>query len=132
MDKFRDQSVVEANLFQQLQAIEDFCRKHMFLSGDQDDFDSKNELTVPVKVIREASLNLLAHRAWWSEAMTPSVAIFDDRIEFMNPGAFPPGTTPDEFRKRPHSLPINEKIAGALFKGGKAEGWGPVDSTPIG
>ena len=124
MDKFRDQAVVEANLFQQLQAIEDFCRKHMFLSGDQDDFDSKNELTVPVKVIREASLNLLAHRTWWSEAMTPSVAIFDDRIEFMNPGAFPVGTTPDEFRRRPHSLPINEKIAGALFKGGKAEGWG--------
>ncbi len=56
--------------------------------------------------------------------MTPSVAIFDDRIEFMNPGAFPIGTTPDEFRRRPHSLPINEKIAGALFKGGKAEGWG--------
>ena len=124
MDKFRDQAVVEANLFQQLQAIEDFCRKHMFLSGDQDDFDSKNELTVPVKVIREASLNLLAHRTWWSEAMTPSVAIFDDRIEFMNPGAFPMGTTPEEFRRRPHSLPINEKIAGALFKGGKAEGWG--------
>ena len=124
MDKFRDQAVVEANLFQQLQAIEDFCRKHMFLSGDQDDFDSKNELTVPIKVIREASLNLLAHRTWWSEAMTPSVAIFDDRIEFMNPGAFPPGTTPEEFRKRPHSLPINENIAGALFKGGKAEGWG--------
>lgn len=124
MDKFRDQAVVEANLFQQLQSIEDFCRKHMFLSGDQDDFDSKNELTVPVKVIREASLNLLAHRSWWSEAMTPSVAIFDDRIEFMNPGAFPIGTTPDEFRRRPHSLPINEKIAGALFKGGKAEGWG--------
>ena len=57
MDKFRDQAVVEANLFQQLQAIEDFCRKHMFLSGDQDDFNSRNELTVPTKVIREASLN---------------------------------------------------------------------------
>ena len=124
MDKFRDQAVVEANLFQQLQAIEDFCRKHMFLSGDQDDFNSKNELTVPTKVIREASLNLLTHRSWWSEAMTPSIAIFDDRIEFMNPGSFPSGTTPEEFRKRPHSLPINEKIAGALFKGGKAEGWG--------
>ena len=27
-------------------------------------------------------------------------------------------------RNYPHSLPINEKIAGALFKGGKAEGWG--------
>ena len=124
MDKFRDQAYIEDNLFQQLKAIEEFCRKHMFLSGNQDDFDSRNELTVPVKVIREASLNLLTHRSWWSESMTPSVAIFDDRIEFMNPGAFPPGTSPNEFRKRPHSLPINEKIAGALFKGGKAEGWG--------
>ena len=124
MDKFRDQAVVEAHLFHQLLAIEDFCRKHMFMSGDQDDFDSKNELTVPIKVIREASLNLLTHRTWWSENMMPSVAIFDDRIEFMNPGAFPAGTSPEEFRLRPHSLPINEKIAGALFKGGKAEGWG--------
>ena len=124
MDKFRDQAVVEANLFQQLQAIEDFCRKHMFMSGDQDDFDSKNVLTVPIKVIREAALNLLTHRTWWAENMTPSVAIFDDRIEFMNPGAFPTGTSPEEFRLRPHSLPINEKIAGALFKGGNAEGWG--------
>lgn len=26
--------------------------------------------------------------------------------------------------RRPHSEPINEKIAGTLFKGGKAEGWG--------
>lgn len=34
------------------------------------------------------------------------------------------GTTPEKFRRHPHSEPINEKIAGALFKGGKAEGWG--------
>ena len=53
MDKFRDQFVMEGNLFQQFQAIQDFCRKHMFMSGDQDDFDSKNELTVPLKVVRQ-------------------------------------------------------------------------------
>ena len=124
MDKFRDQQVMEGNLFQQFRTIVDFCRKHMFLSGNQDDFDSKNELTVPLKVVREAALNLLTHRTWWSEKRVPSVNIFDDRVEFMNPGAFPQGTTPDEFRRRPHSEPINEKIAGTLFKGGKAEGWG--------
>ena len=92
MDKFRDQFVMEGNLFQQFQAIQDFCRKHMFMSGDQDDFDSKNELTVPLKVVSEAALNLLVHRTWWSEARVPSVNIFDDRVEFMNPGAFPQGT----------------------------------------
>ena len=59
MDKFRDQFVMEGNLFQQFQAIQDFCRKHMFMSGDQDDFDSKNELTVPLKVVREAALNAI-------------------------------------------------------------------------
>ncbi len=124
MDVFRDQQVMEGNLFQQFRAIVDFCRKHMFLSGNQDDFDSKNELTVPLKVVREAALNILTHRTWWSEKRVPSVNIFDDRVEFMNPWAFPQGTTPEEFRRRPHSEPINEKIAGALFKGGKAEGWG--------
>ena len=116
--------VMEANLFQQLQAIEDFCRKHMFMSGDQDDFDSKNELTVPLKVVREAALNLLAHRTWWGEARVPSVNIFDDRVEFMNPGAFPPGAMPKDFLKRPHSVPVNEIIATAMFKGGEMEGWG--------
>ena len=50
--------------------------------------------------------------------------IFDDRVEFMNPGAFPQGTKPEDFRKRPHSEPINEIIANALFKGGVSEGWG--------
>lgn len=124
MDKFRDQFVMEGNLFQQFQAIQDFCRKHMFMSGDQDDFDSKNELTVPLKVVREAALNQLIHRTWWSEARVPSVNIFDDRVEFMNPGAFPQGTKPEDFRKRPHSEPINEIIANALFKGGVSEGWG--------
>jgi ATP-dependent DNA helicase RecG len=52
------------------------------------------------------------------------VNIFDDRVEFMNPGAFPPGTKPKDFLRRPHSEPVNEKIANALFKGGEKEGWG--------
>lgn len=43
MDVFRDQQVMEGNLFQQFRAIVDFCRKHMFLSGNQDDFDSKKQ-----------------------------------------------------------------------------------------
>ena len=67
---------------------------------------------------------MLIHRTWWSEGRTPSVNIFDDRVEFMNPGAFPPGTTPSDFRYRPHSVLVNEIIANALFKGGKTEGWG--------
>lgn len=111
MDKFRDQAVCYGNLFEQYDAIIDFCRKHMFLAGDMDQKERIDTLTLPYKALREATLNLLVHRTWWSGSRTPSIAIFDDRIEFMNPGNFPHGTTADDFRKRPHPEPVNEVIS---------------------
>ena len=42
----------------------------------------------------------------------------------MNPGSFPPGTTAEDFRKRPHSEPINEVISSVFFKSGLMEAWG--------
>ena len=53
-----------------------------------------------------------------------SVAIFDDRVEFANPGAFPPGTSPETFYKRPKSKPINKLISEVFFKSGLMEAWG--------
>jgi ATP-dependent DNA helicase RecG len=121
MDRFRDQSVCYGNLFEQYDAIMSFCQKHMFLAGNMDQVERIDTLTVPLKVVREAAVNLLVHRSWWSDARTPSVAIFDDRIEFMNPGSFPPGTTAEDFRKRPHSEPINEAISNVFYKSGLME-----------
>ena len=48
-----------------------------------------DSLTDPFLAIRETVLNMLAHRSWWDEDESLSVAIFDDRIEFTNPGYFP-------------------------------------------
>lgn len=124
MDKFRDQTVCYGNLLEQYDAIIAFCQKHMFLAGNMDQIERIDMLTVPIKALREATLNLLVHRTWWSGARTPSVAIYDDRIEFMNPGSFPPGTTAEDFRKRPHSEPINEVISSVFFKSGLMEAWG--------
>ncbi len=50
----------------------------------------------------------------------------------MNPGNFPHGTTADDFRKRPHSEPVNEVISNVFFKSGLMEAWGrgiPVLAT---
>ncbi|MGN0200654.1 MAG: ATP-binding protein [Candidatus Cryptobacteroides sp.] len=81
-------------------------------------------LTVPYKVIREAALNILIHRTWWSSGNVLSVAIFDDRVKFANPGAFPPGTSPESFYRRPQSQPINKLISEVFFKSGLMEAWG--------
>ena len=124
MDEFRDQTVCYGNLFEQYDAVVEFCQKHMYLAGKMELKGRIDTLTVPIDVVREATLNLLVHRTWWSDSRTPSVAIFDDRVEFMNPGAFPAGTTPEDFIKRPHSAPINPDIAEVFFKSGVMEGWG--------
>ena len=124
MDEFRDQTVCYGNLFEQYDAIINFCQKHMFLAGRMDEIERVDTLTVPFKAIREATLNLLVHRTWWSNGRTPSVAIFDDRIEFMNPGSFPIGTTAEDYFKRPHSTPVNPDISEVFYKSGLMEAWG--------
>ena len=69
-------------------------------------------------------LNMLAHRSWWDEDESLSVAIFDDRIEFTNPGHFPIGTSVEDFIETPRSKPQNPDIAGVLFRSGWMESWG--------
>lgn len=78
---FRDQTVCEGNLFVQYDETIDFCRKHLFLSGKMDERIRIDTLTVPFEVLKEATINMLCHRSWDSENLTPSLAIYDDRIE---------------------------------------------------
>lgn len=89
MNDFRDQTVCYGNLFEQYEAVIEFCQKHMYLAGRMELRGRIDTLTVPIDAVREATLNLLAHRTWWSDSRTPSVAIYDDRVEFMKPGSFP-------------------------------------------
>ena len=61
-------------------------------------------LTVPFLAIRETVLNMLAHRSWWDEDESLSVAIFDDRIVRSHPGinAPPAAAGRDPHRHRRH------------------------------
>ena len=52
------------------------------------------------------------------------MAIFDDRIEFTNPGHFPIGTSVEDFIETPSSKPQNPDIANVLFRSGWMESWG--------
>jgi predicted HTH transcriptional regulator len=105
-------------------AIINFCQKHMFLAGTMETGQRIDTLTVPFLAIRETVLNMLAHRSWWDEDESLSVAIFDDRIEFTNPGHFPIGTSVEDFIETPRSKPQNPDIANVLFRSGWMESWG--------
>ena len=122
---FRDQTVCEGNLFEQYDAAMDFCLKHLNLSGRMDSKFRQDTLTVPYEAIKEATINMLCHRSWNAENTTPSLAIYDDRIVFQNPGAFPLGMTWQNFvNDQIGSLPANPTIANVFYRRGTMEAWG--------
>ena len=122
---FRDQTVCEGNLFEQYDAVMDFCLKHLNLAGRMDSKFRQDTLTVPYEAIKEATINMLCHRSWSAENTTPSLAIYDDRIVFQNPGAFPHGMTWQDFvNDQIGSLPANPTIANVFYRRGTMEAWG--------
>ena len=54
-------------------------KKHMFLAARMDEVERVETLTVPFKVVREATLNTIIHRDWDAYNLTPSIAIFEAR-----------------------------------------------------
>ena len=122
--EFRDHTVCEGNLFRQYDETIDFCRKHLFLSGQMDEKIRVDRLTVPFEIIKEATINMICHRSWEADNLTPSLAIFDDRIEFQNPGTFPAGYTWRDFAEFFNSMPRNPLIASVFYRRGLMERWG--------
>lgn len=122
---FRDQTVCEGNLFEQYDAVMDFCLKHLNFAGRMDSKFRQDTLTVPYEAIKEAAINMLCHRSWSAENTTPSLAIYDDRIVFQNPGAFPIGMIWQDFvNDQIGSLPANPTIANVFYRRGIMEAWG--------
>jgi len=50
----------------------------------------------PLNVIREAIVNAIAHRDYFSKDAI-QISLFDDRIEITNPGSLPPNLPPEMF-----------------------------------
>ena len=122
---FRDQTVCEGNLFKQYDAVIDFCLKHLNLAGRMDSKFRQDTLTVPYTAIKEAAINMLCHRSWNADNLTPSLAIYDDRMVFQNPGTFPPGMSWKDFVDDSiGSMPLNPTIANVFYRRGTMESWG--------
>lgn len=104
---YSDMARSEGNLFGQYADVLGFCRKHLHM----DDSSGSVRCPVPYSVIKEAAINMLVHRSWDAYNLTPSVAVYDDRVEFGNPGVFPAGCTWQSFLDGRGSMPHNPVIA---------------------
>ena len=79
---------------------------------------------IPIDAIREALLNSFCHKDYAS-GESNEVAIYKDRVEIYNPGAFPDGYDPQYFIEQP-SRPIrrNPLIARTLYYSKDIESFG--------
>lgn len=72
------------------------------------------EYEIPLKVIREAIVNAVAHRNYVSNASV-QVMIFSDRVEIWNPGSLPLDMTIQKLAEPHASIPANPLLCESLF-----------------
>lgn len=123
-EEFWDNQRVQGNIFELLDAAMAFFFKHLSLSGKIEGLHREEELSVPYKALRECCINAYAHRFYHYPGSSVSIAIYDDRIEVTNSGAFPPDMPMERLLSTHDSQPHNPIIANTLYKSTLLESWG--------
>ena len=123
-NEFVDSGQAEGNFFDLLDAGMAFLFKHLSQSGKIVGFKKEEQLEIPAEALREALTNALCHRQLEKYNLTPSIAIYDDRVEIENPGRLPFDLTPETIKSAHASYPYNPLIAEVLFKSSFLESWG--------
>lgn len=123
-DEFWDNQRVQGNIYELLDAAMAFFFKHLSLSGKIEGLYREEELSVPYKALRECCINAYAHRFYHHPGSSVSIAIYDDRIEVTNSGAFPQDMSVERLLSTHDSQPQNPIIANVLYKSTVLESWG--------
>lgn len=123
-NEFIDSGRAEGNFFDLLDAGMSFLFKHLSQSGKVVGFQKEEQLEIPAEALREALTNALCHRQLEKYNLTPSIAVYDDRVEIENPGRLPFDLTPETIKSAHASYPYNPLIAEVLYRSSFLESWG--------
>jgi ATP-dependent DNA helicase RecG len=112
----KDALTVKTDLISEVEAVMEFIRKHL---NKEYIFTGKarreERWTYPLEALREIVLNMIIHRDY-AKASDSIVKIFDDRIEFYNPGRLLPGLTVKNLLKGDYVSNIRNKQIAKVFK----------------
>ncbi|MEW6685137.1 MAG: helix-turn-helix domain-containing protein [Candidatus Edwardsbacteria bacterium] len=107
---------IEGDLFSLVAEVEKFIFSNISLKAwiEEGKLERQEKWEYPPKAIREALVNAIIHRDYRSSGKV-QVRIFDDRIEFWNPGKLPEGWTVETLKAEHTSEPFNPLIARMFF-----------------
>ena len=121
---FIDNKCEAGNFFDLLDAGIAFCVRNLRLGGEIKGLLREEKLEIPVEALREALTNALCHRQYERTNGSVSLAIYDDRVEIVNPGNFPSQLSPETIKLPHESYPHNLLIAQVLYLTTYLERWG--------
>ena len=85
---------MHGNIFDLLDAAMNFFFKHLSLSSKIESLYRNEELSIPVKALRENCINRFCHRSYSLPGSSVVIAIYDDRVEIENSGTIQQSMTP--------------------------------------
>jgi len=109
--------VYEGDLFDQVDQAEIFVLTHVnrVVGTRETRTDAPISYDVPQRAIKEAIVNAVAHRDYYSNGSV-EVRVFADRVEILNPGELPPGKDVAWLMGEHVSIPANPLIAEAFYQ----------------
>lgn len=120
-----DSQSFSGDLFGEAGQVMDFVKKHL-MAGFAITGKPEHDLVYdyPVDAIREIVLNMIVHRDYCALGQN-TIKIFDDRIEFSNPGGLPDGVTVEALLSDNYlSRPRNKRLAELFRYAGFIEQYG--------
>jgi len=120
-DVFKDDLLLEGNLFRNIDAIQNFFEKHLFYSRkfENNTWKRTDDYVFPMAALREGVMNALVHREYSLASSALSIIIYPDKLEITNSGKSP--FKQSELKKNHLSMPFNPDIAHIVFLRGYIE-----------
>ncbi|MBU1169562.1 MAG: putative DNA binding domain-containing protein [Proteobacteria bacterium] len=121
----RDNKTIRGDLFTEVDDCIQFIRKHIskrFIISDKP--ERTEEWEYPPEALREIVINMIVHRDYRLSGDS-TIKIFENRIEFINPGALPQGVSlSDILSGKTASISRNKQIASIFKEAGIIEKYG--------
>ena len=112
----KDSLTIRTDLISEVEMVLEFIRKHIdktyIITGDA---QREERWDYPPEALREIVVNMIVHRDYMS-SNDSIIKIFDDGIEFFNPGKLPDGLTIEELIRGKYSSSIRNKQIAFVFK----------------